>query len=138
MEATKVIAAVEVRNTSNTYTTEVNIGKHALIADEPIAVGGRELGPAPGDYLCTALASCKAITLRMYALRKNWAVGEILVKAQLVKGDEVASGLNTFYCSVHFTGNLSEEQLKRLLEISKKCPIDRLLQKPSEVVTVID
>lgn len=138
MEATKAIASVEVYNTGDTYTTQVNIGKHALIVDEPIEVGGHDQGPAPGDFLCVALASCKAITLRMYALRKNWAVGEIRVKVNLVKDNEEATGLNTFYCSVHFTGSLSEEQLKRLLEISKKCPIDRMLQKPSEVVTVIE
>jgi len=138
MEQARVIAAVEVQNTGDTYTTQVDIGKHNLIVDEPIALGGHDLGPAPGEYLCVSLASCKAITLRMYAQRKNWEVGEIRVKASLVKGEGEASGLNTFYCSVHFTGNLSEEQLKRLLEISKKCPIDRLLQKPSEVVTVLE
>ena len=138
MEATKAIASVEVQNTGDTYTSQVIIGKHRLIVDEPVEVGGHDLGPAPGDYLCVALASCKAITLRMYALRKNWAVGEIRVKVSLVKDNEDASGLNTFYCSVHFTGSLREEQLQRLLDISKKCPIDRMLKKPSDVVTVIE
>ena len=138
MEQAKVIASVEAQNSGDTYTTQVTMGKHRLVADEPIAVGGQELGPTPGDYLCMSLASCKAITLRMYAQRKNWEVGEIRVKASLVKGEGEASGLNTFYCSVHFTGSLSEEQLKRLLEIAKKCPIDRLLIKPSEVVTILE
>jgi len=138
MEATKVLGTAEAQNTGNTYTTQLTIGNHTLIADEPKAVGGQEMGPTPGDYLCMSLASCKAITLRMYAQRKQWEVGEIRINVKLVKSDEEVAGLNTFYCTIHFTGNLSEEQEKRLLEIAKKCPIDRLLQKPSAIETVIE
>jgi putative redox protein len=138
MEETKVIGTAVAHNTGNTYTTKLIIGKHNLIADEPAAVGGHELGPTPGDYLCMSLASCKAITLRMYAQRKQWEVGEIQVTVRMVKAEQEASGLNTFYCSVHFSAPLSEEQEKRLLEIAKRCPVDRLLQNPSATVTVIE
>jgi putative redox protein len=138
MAATKVIASAVAQNVGDTYTTQLTIGEYQFIADEPLDIGGDNRGPAPGDYLCMALASCTAITLRMYAKRKNWDVGEIQVNVKLVKGDQVATGLNTFYCSIHFTGSLSEEQTKRLLEISKVCPIDRLLKKPSDVVVVIE
>lgn len=138
MTETKVIATAVAQNKGDTYTTQLTIGEHHFIADEPLDFGGNDMGPAPGDYLCMALASCTAITLRMYARRKNWDVGEIQVNVKLVKNDLVASGLNTFYCSIHFTGSLREEQIKRLLEISKVCPIDRLLKKPSDVVVVIE
>ncbi|MDQ6901461.1 MAG: OsmC family protein [Bacteroidota bacterium] len=40
---------------------------------------GEYLGPAPGDYLCATLASCKAITLRMYPDHKKWNVEKIKV-----------------------------------------------------------
>jgi putative redox protein len=56
----------------------------------------------------------------------------------MVKGDQMPSGLNTFFCSIKFVGELSEEQEKRLMEISKVCPVDRLLSKPNEVVTIIE
>jgi putative redox protein len=134
----KIIATAEVENTGAHYSTNITVHQHQLLADELPEAGGTDSGPAPGDYLCTALASCKAITVRMYASRKAWKVDVIKVKVNLVKGDEMASGNNTFFCEVAVTGELDDTQRKRLLEIAKACPVHRLLSKPSDIVTIMD
>jgi len=134
----KIIATAEAENRGEIYTTHIKVHQHELLADELAEVGGLDTGPAPGDYVCSALASCKTITLRMYSKRKGWNVDVIKVKVDLVKGDQMASGNNTFFCEVSITGDLDEEQRKRLLEISKSCPIHRLLSKPSDIVTIMD
>src|SRR6185437_13053536 len=121
----------------NQYTSDVSINQHDLLVDEPMEKGGEDLGPAPGDYLCAALASCKAITLRMYAQRKQWKIEEIKVTANLVLGKESASGNNTFFCRISFKGDLDKEQQKRLLIIANSCPLHKLLSKPSDIVTTI-
>ncbi len=79
----KIIATAEVTNSAESYTSAVKVNRHSLLADEPLDKGGDDLGPAPGDYLCAALASCKAITLRMYVQRKQWTVDEIKVRRKL-------------------------------------------------------
>jgi len=132
-----IIATAEVTNKGETYTSNVQINEHSLIVDEPLEKGGEDLGPAPGDYLCAALASCKAITLRMYAQRKKWNVGQIRVKANLVLGKETASGNNTFFCQLFFSGTLDDEQQRRLLVIANSCPLHKLLSKPNDIVTTI-
>ena len=134
----KIIASAEAANTGEAYTTKLLADNREYIADEPIGLGGDDLGASPAQYLCMALASCKAITLRMYANRKNWIVEEIRVKVSMVRGDEMASGANTFFCSIKLVGTLTDEQQKRMLEIAKVCPVDKLLRKPSEVVTLIE
>lgn len=113
-------------------------GQHNVTADEPLKNNGADLGPAPGDLLCMSLASCTAITLRMYVQRKGWNVDEFIVSVNLVKGTETASGNNTFYCSVKWKAELTEAQEKRILEIAKACPIHRLLTKQSDVITVTE
>ena len=133
----KIIASAEAENTGERYTTPVRSGKHTWLADELEALGGKNAGPAPGDYLCMALASCKVITLRMYVQRKQWKVDAINVKVNLVRSNEPPAGLNTFYCEVNVSGDMDEDQKKRLLQIAKACPVSRLLGKPNEVVTVI-
>lgn len=138
MDKTKILGSALAENTGGVYRTSLRSANDIFIADEPEGFGGKATGPAPVDYLCMALASCKAITVRMYANRKKWNLEKVDVKVSFVKGDQVASGLNTFYCSVNLTGGLSDEQLKRILEISKVCPVDRLLSKPSEVITIIE
>jgi putative redox protein len=44
---------------------------------------------------------------------------------------------NTFFCEIYFTGNLNEEQKKRLLTIADSCPLHRMLSHPSDIVTTI-
>src|SRR5664279_5726555 len=133
----KVIAAAEVINNGNQYTSDVSINQHDLLVDEPMEKGGEDLGPAPGDYLCAALASCKAITLRMYAQRKGWKIEEIKVKVDLVKNSQSEPVSNTFVCELSFVGNLDEEQMKRLEVISGSCPLHKLLSRPTEIITTL-
>ena len=133
----KFIASAVAENSGGIYRTELIIDKHLLIADELPEIGGNDEGPAPGDYLCMSLASCKAITLRMYAQRKNWKVDLIKVMVQLVKGTNIESGNNTFFCEIELKGEISEEQRARMLQIAKACPIDKLLNKSSDTISVL-
>lgn len=77
---TNIIATAEAENRGESYLTQINVDQHDLTADEPIEVGGKDLGPDPMNYLCAALGSCTAITLRMYVQRKGWDVPKINVK----------------------------------------------------------
>jgi putative redox protein len=135
MLETKIIATAEAENTGTLYTTQGRLHQQELLVDESTEFGGQDQGPMPGDYLCLSLASCKVITLRMYAQRKGWLVNQIKVTVSLAKGSQTETGQYTFFCELSLTGELDEAQRKRLLEISKACPIQRLLAKPSEVVT---
>src|SRR5687768_8317077 len=99
----KQIAQAIASNNGEIYATALEAGTFTMMADEPLAVGGKELGPTPGDYLCMALASCKVITLRMYAGRKNWKVDLIEVKVAHVRGEDDPRE-NVFMCELILTG----------------------------------
>ena len=137
MTQTKIIASATAENNGEIYKTALTTNQHLLVAYELPAVGGKDEGPAPADYMCMALASCKAITLRMYAQRKNWQVDAIKVKASLVKGTAMESGNNTFFCEIEIKGDVTDEQKMRMLEIAKACPVDKLLRRPSEMVSLL-
>ena len=64
-------------NGQGRYQQTVRVGCHTLIADEHIADGGADDGPAPYDFLLAALGSCTSMTLRMYAERKGLALSRI-------------------------------------------------------------
>lgn len=131
----KKVATAVVVNNNNRYTSNVTISQHELLVDEPIEKGGEDLGPAPGDYLCAALASCTAITLRMYVQRKKWDVKEIEVKVDLVKDVQIVPAKNTFQCELSFKGNLDEMQISRLQVTAASCPLHKMLTKPIEIIT---
>lgn len=105
------------------YQTIVTAGGHSLVADEPVDKGGSDTGMSPFDLLLASLASCTIITLRMYIDRKMWIVNEIAICLELFKTEK-----GTFIDSkLHFKGELTDEQKKRLLTIADACPIHKIL-----------
>lgn len=113
------------------YKTEIIVDTHKLVADEPVDKGGEDLGPAPGDFLRISLASCTAITLRMYADRKGFDVKKIEVKVHT----EEKNGTMVFHCDIQLTGSLGQDQRKRMLKIANACPVHKVLTNPIEIIT---
>jgi putative redox protein len=113
------------------YKTDLILDSHTLTGDEPIENGGKDLGPAPGDLLRMSLASCTAITLRMYADRKEMDVDKIEVKVS----SETVDTKTIFHRQITISGNINDHQRKRMLQIANACPIHKTLTNPIEVLT---
>ncbi len=128
----------EAENRGETYETLVTSGGHAFVADELPAAGGKDLGPDPFAYLCGALASCTAITLRMYVARKGWDLPVIRVRVDLKKDPDPATSNTLFHTVVTCSGPLTDEQEARLLYIARACPVHRLLSHASSVSTSLE
>ena len=61
----------EVLLSEKKYLGEAKMRNHFAVLDEPIKAGGGDTGPTPVEYLLTAIGGCVAMTLRMYAERKD-------------------------------------------------------------------
>ena len=116
-----------------TYLTKLENGVHTASADEPADIGGKDLAPSPGDYLRMSLASCTAITLRMYADRKGLDISEIKVEVRT----EESEGKTIFHRQVHLTGTLDIAQRTRMLQIANACPVHKVLTNPIVMNTII-
>jgi len=116
------------RRTNGTLKHEIEFGanEHRLVADEPEDTGGGDAGPNPQELLAASLASCSAITMEMYAQRKGWDIGEVVVD---VDYEPAQRGSPTkFHMKVKLPKELAEEQRKRLMQIVAKCPVHRTLE----------
>jgi putative redox protein len=105
---------------------DVEIRDHRLTADEPKDHGGGDVGPSPQELLAASLASCTAITIEMYADRKGWNIGEVVVD---VEYEPAHRGSPTkFAMVVQLPKELPEEQRERLMQIAARCPVHRTLE----------
>lgn len=106
----------------------ITSGGHELVADEPVDLGGGNAGMTPTQLLLSALGSCTAITLRMYARRKEIALDHIQVVLRKSSDTVIERDLT-------LTGDLDNEIRERLLEIANNCPVKKSLSDSLEVRT---
>jgi uncharacterized OsmC-like protein len=126
---------VVVHGSARSFKQEIVVGKHSLVADEPLSAGGGDAGPDPYDYLLTALGVCTSMTVGLYARRKQIPLEDVTVSlrhsriyAKDCEECETEEGmLDRIDVDVELTGALREEQRAKLMEIAAKCPIHRTL-----------
>jgi putative redox protein len=107
------------------YEHEIEIREHRLIADETEDTGGGDQGPTPTELLAGALASCTAITIEMYADRKEWDLGAVEVAADFTRG--TADTPPKARVDIRIPAELTDEQREKILKIAHKCPVHRAL-----------
>jgi len=124
---------VKVRIGREHYHTEIRIGKHLLIADEPESLGGTDEGPVATELLLSSLGTCTAVTVRMYADRKEWPLDGVEVTLSLNQTTESGQLSTEIERNIELKGNLTEEQRERLMLIADKCPVHKILSNPIKI-----
>lgn len=128
---TKILAGIGQEH----YVTKLSMRGHLLVADEPVDNGGKDAGPTPSELVLAGLAACTASTLRMYIDRKDWDVERIDLELSIQTEKTETGQLSRIDRVINFTGNITDEQRARLLEIADKCPLHKLLTNPVEIKT---
>ncbi|MFI5306346.1 MAG: OsmC family protein [Polyangiales bacterium] len=134
---------VSVHIGSRGFVAEIEAGEHRAISDEPVERGGTNQGPSPYDYLLASLGSCTAITLRMFADRKQWPLQGVDVRlrhsrihAEDCDDCERKTGkIDVIERVITLHGPLDPEQLARLQQVADHCPVHKTLTNEIKIRT---
>jgi putative redox protein len=135
--------SVVVSGPATGFRTDVEVGGHHLVVDEPIAVGGADAGPTPYEMLLAGLGACTAMTLRIYADRRKWPLERARVTLQhrkvhaqdCVDCDKRDAKMDVIDRIIFLEGQLDEEQRAKLIEIAERCPVHQTLKGKIQVNT---
>jgi putative redox protein len=119
---------------TDNYIVSLAAGHHALSADEGAAAGGKDLGPTPHELLCAALGACTAITLRMYAQRKDWPLRAVHVEVDFQQQEK--DRLMTR--RLRLIGELDGAQRARLADIAERTPVTLTLKEGTRIITILE
>lgn len=105
------------------HRIDVN-GRHGIMTDEPVSVGGTDSAPAPHELLPAMLASCVSTMLLLYAQRRDWDLGELSVDVDY----DNETTPRKVSIRIHLPDGLSGDQIRRLVVVAQTCPVKRALE----------
>ncbi|MBM9489406.1 OsmC family protein [Pseudomonas sp. ICBG1301] len=116
---------VNTLNTDN-FRHSLNIDNHELFTDLPKSLGGDDSAPSPHDYFDAALASCKALTLKLYAQKKGIPLTGVTVEVTHDASEE-QKGRYQLNVKLTLKGVLTDAQREELHRVADRCPVHKLM-----------
>ncbi len=134
---------VRVTSTDAKFVTIVDSSGHSFLADEPLSVGGLDLGPTPYDLLLSGLGTCTSMTVKLVADREGIPLTGVSVAVshdRCHSADCEATGegkpkIEVITRKISLVGDLTDAQRARLLAIADKCPVHRTLESHPVIKT---
>ncbi len=108
---------------------------HRLLADEPLEKEGADSGPDPFELVLAGLGACIAMTVRMYARHKGWPLRDVRVEMRHVPSRPGGGEADRIEAVVALDGDLDEAQRARLMDVSERCPVSRMIKRGPRIET---
>jgi uncharacterized OsmC-like protein len=124
--------------------SEIRIGRHAVVVDEPPALAGEDAAPNPVEAALAGLLSCQVVTYRFWAVQLGIPLDDVTVEVEGdldVRGffgldDAVRPGFGEVRVVVDLRGPASAEDYRRLrAAVDEHCPVLDLFRNATPVTT---
>jgi putative redox protein len=119
------------------YRCSSQARQHIVYADDPQELGGTDTAQSPNELLLSALGSCTAITLTMYAERKGWIFSLLTIDLSMESEHSTNGKISRIERVIHCEGNFGHEEKERLLHIAKQCPVAKILTGTVTITTTL-
>lgn len=115
--------------TKEGFNTINQVRDFNILMDNMPEDGGTNYGASPKEHLCMALGSCTTMTIKTYLNRKQWPCQSLRASTLYTLKD----GISKFNIHITIHGGFNEQQQKRIKQIAKLCPIQKMLSSGSDI-----
>lgn len=133
--------SVTVTHVSGTkYKQEITNGKHKVVADVSVSVGGNDSGLDPKEIALGGLGACTAMTILSRAAKKKWDIKSIVVKVTASRKsdpNDAKKKIEVVDEEIEVTGNLSQQELDDIKAVAEECPVYGLLVNDKQFSTKV-
>ncbi len=112
--------------------TQLTIRDHTILCDEEPLYEGNDQAPDPYDYVIAGVGGCTAFSLRLFAQKKDWDIGDIHMTLTYDFIDEQ----DVVKKEISFTRDLTDEQRKVLLRVAH-CGTEKMLERGMKFINTI-
>jgi len=124
---------IRAKSGEQNYQVTFSDGVHTALSDTTEDKGGGNSGFRPHDLLEAALASCLTMWLKMYAVNHGYNVSAV---ESTVSIDRTQPDETIFTYSIEISGDLTEAEREKLLQVAKTCAVHKTLSKKISFVSV--
>ena len=120
------------KNTPGPILTRLKIRGHEFFCDEEPLYDGNDDAPDPYDFVLAGVAGCTSFSLRLFAQKKGWEIGDIdmTLTYDFIDGEDVVKK------EISFSNDLTEEQRKVLLRVAH-CGTEKMLERGMKFINTI-
>jgi len=116
---------------------DIGIRDHVVTVDQPLDVGGDDLGPTPTELFVAGLVSCVAFYARRYLRRHDLDATGLVVDASYRMGSRPAR-VSAVDISITLPGTLPPERRDGLLAMARHCTVHNSLVAAPAIDIALD
>lgn len=110
---------------------------HELLFDQPVAVGGADLGPSPLDVMLASIGACAHYFAAAFLRARKLPVEGLAVDVEGEKATEGPRRLKRVTINVRLPPGVPEEMRPRIEQAVRGCPVVGTLVSPPEVMLTL-
>ncbi len=115
--------------TKSNFETVNQARSHTVLMDNMPENGGQNFAASPKEHLCMALGACTTMTIQTFLKRKQWDCS--LLEANTTY--QVKNEKPWFNVHITLYGDFDERQQKRIIQIAKFCPVQKMLSAGCDI-----
>jgi uncharacterized OsmC-like protein len=111
----------------------IGVRDHAVVVDQPVDVGGQDIGPTPTELFVASLASCVAFYAGRYLRHHDIEPDGFSVRAGYQMADEGPGRVAEVDLAVTVPADFPEDRVAGLISAVRHCTVHNSLRRPPEV-----